>query len=104
MLVPEIVRWSNGRGHDEKVFTPGAAMSTLPPFENDATLRASVSAPTDITVGEFAGAPVGRMVAGRLLSLPAAAMMRRPRPRALAPALVYAGCTPIEAPRDIEIT
>jgi len=49
-------------------------------------------------VGEFPGAPVDDA------ALPAAAMMRQPLFSAACPAAVYAGCTPICAPRDIEIT
>jgi hypothetical protein len=59
MLVPLIVLCSTGRGQDENTFTPGPAMSILPPFENTATLSALSSAPTDIMVGELAGAPAG---------------------------------------------
>ena len=88
MLVPLIVLCSCGRGHDENVLTPGPAMSILRPFENDATRSELSSAPTDITVGEFAGAPAALMVPGRLLALPAAAIIRHPAPSAAAPAAV----------------
>jgi hypothetical protein len=66
-------------------------MSTLPPFENGATRSALSSAATDMMVGEFAGAPHGAMVPGRLLALPAAATIRQPLANAAAPAAVYEG-------------
>jgi len=88
MLVPLIVLCSTGLGHDEKIFTPGPAMSIFPPFEKDATLSALSSAPTDIIVGELAGAMAGRMTAGRVLLLPAAAMIKQPLAKAAAPAAV----------------
>src|SRR5262245_44060996 len=79
-------------------------MSTLPPFENGATLSALSTAPTDTTVGELAGAPAGLITPGRLLALPAAATIRQPLASADAPAAVYEGWTGICAPSDIEIT
>src|SRR6476646_2387255 len=59
ILVPLIVLCNVGRGHDEKTFTPGPAMSILPPFEKTATRRELSSAPTDMMLGELAGAPAG---------------------------------------------
>src|SRR5262249_51085291 len=56
MLVPLIVSCSLGRGTDENTFTPGPAMSTLPPHEKNATRRLLSSAATDMIVGEFPGA------------------------------------------------
>ena len=53
MLVPLIVLCSVGRGQDENVFTPGPAMSILPPLEKMATRSALSSAATDMIVGEF---------------------------------------------------
>src|SRR5438105_3916170 len=47
MLVPLMVLCKVGRGHDEKIFTPGPAMSTFPPHEKTATRSALSSAPTD---------------------------------------------------------
>ena len=88
MLVPLIVLCNTGLGHDEKTFTPGPAMSTFPPFEKDATLSALSSAPTDMIVGELAGAPAGLMSPGRELALPAAAMIKQPLAKAAAPAAV----------------
>jgi hypothetical protein len=88
MLVPLIVLWSCGRGHDEKTLTPGPAISILPPFENTATRSELSTAATDMTLGEFAGAPGGWMLPGRLLALPAAAMIRHPALSAAFPAAV----------------
>lgn len=88
MLVPLIVLCRVGLGHDEKTFTPGPAMSIFPPFEKGATLSALSSAATDMMVGELAGAPAGRMSAGRELALPAAAMIKQPFAKAAAPAAV----------------
>src|SRR5688572_9468280 len=88
MLVPLIVLCCVGRGHDENVFTPGPAMSILPPLEKMATRRALSSAATDMIVGEFAGAPAGWISPGRLLALPAAAMIKQPLATAAAPAAV----------------
>ena len=104
MLVPLIVLCKTGLGHDEKTFTPGPAISTLPPFEKIATLNELSSAPTDMIVGELAGAPAGFITAGRELSFPAAAMIKQPAARAAVPAAVYDGCGGIGAPSDIEIT
>src|SRR6185295_8315999 len=103
MLVPLIVLCAIGRGHDENTFTPGPAISTLPPFENIASLRALSSAATDMIVGEFAGASAGAMVAGRWLSFPDAAIIKQPFAKAAAPDAVYAGCGGTLAPSDIEI-
>lgn len=88
MLVPLIVLCSVGRGQDEKVFTPGPAMSIFPPLEKMATRRLVSSAATDMIVGEFAGAPAGWIDLGRLLALPAAAMIKQPRASAADPAAV----------------
>src|SRR5215207_9311175 len=88
MLVPLMVLCNCGRGHDENTFTPGPAISTLPPSENDATRSELSSAATETIVGEFAGAPAGLMMPGRELELPAAATIRQPAPRAAAPAAV----------------
>jgi hypothetical protein len=88
MLVPLIVLWICGLGHAEKMFTPGPAMSTFPPQENEAIRSALSTAPTDRIVGEFAGAIVGAIKPGRLLALPAAAMIKHPLARAAAPAAV----------------
>ena len=88
MLVPLIVLCNVGRGQDEKTFTPGPAISTLPPFEKTATRSALSTAATDMTDGEFAGAPAGLMVPGRLLRLPAAATIRQPAFKAALPAAV----------------
>ncbi|MGB8486467.1 MAG: hypothetical protein WCD67_09395 [Xanthobacteraceae bacterium] len=88
MLVPLIVLCKVGRGQDEKTFTPGPAMSIFPPLENTATRSKLSSAATDMTVGEFAGAPAGLMTPGRLLAFPAAAMIRHPAASAAAPAAV----------------
>ena len=68
--------------------TPGPAMSILPTLENVATLRLLSRAATDMMVGEFAGAPAGRLSAGRLLSLPEAATIRQPAASAATPAPV----------------
>ena len=86
MLVPLMVLWTLGLGHDEKTFTPGPAISTLPPDEKFAMPRVLSTAPTDMIVGEFAGEPAGAIIAGRLLAFPAAAMIRQPAASALAPA------------------
>ena len=43
--VPLIVLCNVGRGQDEKTFTPGPAMSILPPFEKTATRSELSSAP-----------------------------------------------------------
>ena len=88
MLVPLIVLCSVGRGQDEKTFTPGPAMSILPPLEKMATRRFVSSAATDTIVGEFAGAPAGWIDPGRLLALPAAAMIKHPLFSAAVPAAV----------------
>ena len=88
MLVPLIVLCTVGLGQDEKTLTPGPAMSTFPPLEKEATRSALSSAATDMTVGEFAGAPAGLITAGRLLALPEAAMIRHPAASAAAPAAV----------------
>jgi hypothetical protein len=63
-------------------------MSIFPPLENTATRSELSSAATDMTVGEFAGAPAGLMTLGRLLAFPAAAMIRHPAASAAAPAAV----------------
>src|SRR5690606_20749504 len=63
MLVPEIVRVTCGRGHDECTSTPGAAMSTCPPStvllaaEKSATASEGSTAPTAMIDGLFAGTP-----------------------------------------------
>ena len=82
MLVPLIVLYRLGRGQDEKTSRPGAAISILPKFENEEGLRLGSSEATDMMVGEFAGAPVF------VVSLPAAAIIKHPRPSARAPAAV----------------
>src|SRR5262249_41385338 len=86
MLVPLIVLYFIGRGHDEKTSRPGAAISIFPTLLNaeGASVSGSSDA-TDMMVGEFAGAPVGPP-----LEFPAAAMMRQPLLSADAPAAVYA--------------
>lgn len=86
MLVPLIVLCNVGLGHDENVFTPGPAMSILPPLEKIAGRSAASRAATDMIVGEFAGAPAGLMTPGRLLSFPAAATIKQPLAKAAAPA------------------
>ena len=91
MLVPLIVLCKVGLGHDEKTLTPGPAISTLPPFEKMATLSELSSAPTDMMLGELAGAPAGFITAGRELSFPAAAIIKQPFAKAAAPAAVYDG-------------
>ncbi len=91
MLVPLIVLCKIGLGHEEKTFTPGAAMSTLPPLENTATRSVLSSAATDMMVGELAGAPAGLTMEGRLLSFPAAATIKHPAAKAAAPAAGYDG-------------
>ena len=88
MLVPLIVLCKTGLGHDENTLTPGPAMSTFPPQENEAIRSKLSTAPTDTIVGEFAGAIVGATKPGRLLALPAAAMIKHPLARAAAPAAV----------------
>src|SRR5678815_4551736 len=105
MLVPLIVLWTLGLGHDENTLTPGPAISTLPPDEKLAMRRALSTAPTDTIVGELAGEPAGAIIAGRLLAFPDAAMIRQPAASARVPACVYEGCggTP-SAPSDIDIT
>jgi hypothetical protein len=65
MLVPPMVLCKAGLGQDEKTFTPGPAMSTFPPSENDAIFKAVSSAATDKMVGEFAGALAALTMAGR---------------------------------------
>lgn len=88
MLVPLIVLCNTGLGQDENTFTPGPAMSILPPLENTATCSALSSAATDMIVGELAGEPAGWILPGRLLALPAAATIRHPFAKAAAPAAV----------------
>lgn len=88
MLVPLIVLCKIGLGQDENVFTPGPAISILPPLEKIAGLSAASRAATDITVGELAGAIAGLMTPGRLLSFPAAAIIKQPLAKAAAPAAV----------------
>jgi hypothetical protein len=51
MLMPLMVFCKAGLGQKEKTFTPGPAMSTLPPLENTAALRALSSEATDRMVG-----------------------------------------------------
>jgi hypothetical protein len=104
ILVPLIVLCNPGRGHEENVLTPGPAISILPPQEKDAMRKVLSTAATAITVGEFAGDPVGAIRPGRLLAFPAAAIIRHPAARAAAPAAVYEGCGGALAPRDMEIT
>src|SRR5262245_29965148 len=104
MLPPLSVLCRIGLGHDEKTFTPGAAMSTLPPLENTATFSPASRAATDMMVGEFAGAPAGLTRAGRWLELPAPAMIKQPAAIAAAPAAVYDGWTGIAAPSAMPIT
>ena len=84
MLVPLLVPYFVGRGTDEKISRPGAAISILPILENEEGARFMSSDATAMIVGEFAGAPV-RPVGPEL---PAAAMMRHPLLRADAPAAV----------------
>ena len=86
MLVPLMVLWSLGLGHEENTFTPGPGISTLPPDEKLAIRKALSIAPTDTMVGEFAGEPAGAIIAGRLLAFPDAAMIRHPAASALEPA------------------
>jgi hypothetical protein len=88
MLVPLMVLCKIGLGQDEKTLTPGPAMSTFPASENMATFSALSSAATDITVGEFAGAPAGLIMPGRWLEFPAAATIKHPAAKADAPAAV----------------
>ena len=85
MLVPLIVRYFVGRGHEENTSRPGAAISILPKFENDDGVKFGSREATDMMVGEFAGAPVLE------LALPAAAMIRQPLFNADCPAAVYEG-------------
>jgi hypothetical protein len=86
MLVPLIVLYLVGRGHDEKMSRPGPAISSFPALEKDDGARFESSDATAMIVGEFAGAPVGAP-----LALPAAATIRQPLLSAACPALVYAG-------------
>ena len=88
MLVPLRVLCRVGLRNDENTPTPGPAMSTLPPQEKEATRNRLSRAPTDRIVGEFAGAITGAITAGRLLALPAAAMIKQPAASAAAPAAV----------------
>jgi len=85
MLVPLIVLYFSGRGHDENTSRPGAAISIFPTLLNADGTSVGSSDDTAMIVGEFAGAPVGSP-----LELPAAAMMSRPLFNAAAPAAVYA--------------
>lgn len=99
MLVPLMVLYRIGRGQDEKMSRPGAAIWIFPRAENEDGLRFRSRDATAMIVGEFAGAMVGP---GPLL--PAAAMIRQPLFRADWPAAVYAGCGPPAPPRDMLIT
>ena len=98
MLVPLIILYRVGRGHDENMSRPGAAISILPKLENDDGAKFGSSEATDMIVGEFAGEPVAEA------ALPAAAMIRQPLFKAACPAAVYEGCTGDCEPSDIEIT
>lgn len=98
MLVPLFVPYRVGRGTEEKTSRPGAAISTLPKFENDDGLSGGSSEATDMIVGELAGAPVLEA------AFPDAATIRQPRPSAAIPAAVYAACTGDWEPSDIEMT
>jgi hypothetical protein len=80
MLVPFLIPYRVGRGTEEKISRPGAAISILPKLENDDGLRFGSSEATAIMVGELAGAPVLEAL------LPAAAMIRRPLFSAACPA------------------
>jgi len=51
-------------------------------------------------IGEFAGPPAGSIPPGRLLALPAAAMIRQPAANAAEPAAVHESWGGIRAPRD----
>ena len=88
MLVPLIVLYLVGRGHEENTSRPGPEISIFPKFEKDDGAWFESSDATAIIVGEFAGAPVD------VESLPAAAMIKQPLFSAACPALVYAGCGP----------
>ena len=85
MLVPLIRRYCSGRGQAEWTATPGPARSICPPcglrpaFEKRATWSCWSSAATAMNEGQFAGWLTALTVAGRSLSLPAAAMIRAPR-------------------------
>ena len=98
MLVPLITPYRLGIGMEENTSRPGAAISILPWFENDDGASVGSSEATAMIVGELAGAPVLDP------AFPAAAIIRQPRVNARAPASVYAICTPVWEPSDIEIT
>src|SRR5262249_39831638 len=83
MLVPLIVLYRFGRGHDENTSRPGAASSILPTLLNEEGTSVESSEAIDMIVGELAGAPVGNP-----LELPAAAMISRPLLSAEEPAAV----------------
>ena len=99
MLVPLIVRYFVGRGHDENTSRPGPAISILPMLENVDHPRLLSRDATAMMVGELAGAPVSPNGP----ALPAAAMIRHPLLKAAAPALVYAVWTGEFDPSDIEM-
>ena len=99
MLVPLIVLYLVGRGHEENTSPPGPAISILPMLENEFGTKLISTDATAMIVGELAGAPV--RPAGP--ELPAAAMMRHPLLMADAPAAVYAAWTGEFDPSDIEI-
>lgn len=100
MLVPLIVLYRIGLGHEEKTSRPGPASSIFPRHEKDEGASVRSSEATDMTVGEFAGAIVEP--SGPLF--PAAAMMRQPLLSAAWPAAVYAACGPPGPPSDMLMT
>ena len=104
MLVPLIVLCRAGLGQEESTPTPGPAMSTFPPQEKEAIRSRLSRAPTDRIVGEFAGAIVGAITApGRLLALPAAAMIKQPAAKLPRPPQCRTAEPAVRPPRDIEI-
>ena len=82
MLVPLMVLYLLGLGHDENTSLPGAAISTFPKLEKMDGARFVSSEATDIIVGELAGEPVAAP------ELPAAATIRHPLFNAACPAAV----------------
>jgi hypothetical protein len=84
MLVPLMVLYRTGLGHDEKMSRPGPAISIFPRHEKDDGASVRSREATDMMVGEFAGA----MVAPSGPEFPAAAMIRHPLLSAACPAAV----------------